>query len=265
MKGVFSFVLVVLGLGVPLSEALYSEDITLPLQSGNILIHAQFIRESQFGSFVPELALTIRNQTSSPWRTLKLQFDIGGLCNGETRQWTVPVITSLGWAEDHELVTEYTDTVFSLVGKVDGCRTEIIKARLLLAENSKTRIDGTRGERIDLEKQLQDLKAKHDAEEAAQAEDERKAADAQAKKDAAEAARQKRIAAEKKKKDAELNARIAKEKAEEEAKATEERRKVRAACAVIYQNTADKKLKDLTVKEEQQGRACQALGLYPPQ
>ena len=88
----------------------------------------------------------IKNQTSSSWRTLKLQFDIGGLCNGEPRQWTIPVSTSLGWTEDHQLVKEYTDTVISLVGKVDGCKTEIITASLRLAENSKTRIDGVTGE-----------------------------------------------------------------------------------------------------------------------
>jgi len=88
----------------------------------------------------------IKNQTSSSWRTLKLQFDIGGFCNGEPRQWTIPVSTSLGWTEDHQLVKEYTDTVISLVGKVDGCKREIIRASLRLAENSKTRIDGVTGE-----------------------------------------------------------------------------------------------------------------------
>ena len=90
------------------------------------------------------------------------------------------------------------------------------------------------------------------------------AAQAQAKKDAADAARRKRLAAEQKKKQADLNAREAKERAEEEAKAAEERGRVRAACSAAYQKTADKKLKDLTVKEEQQVRACQALGLYTP-
>ena len=54
-------------------------------------------------------------------------------------------------------------------------------------------------------------------------------------------------------------------KAEQDAREAEERRKVRAACSTIYQNTADKKIKDLTVREEQQVRACQGLGLYPPQ
>jgi hypothetical protein len=86
---------------------MYGDDITLPLDNGNILIRAEFIRQNEFGTYVPQLACKIRNQTSSPWVTLKLQFDIGGLCNGEPRQWTVPVVTSLGWAEDHQLVREY--------------------------------------------------------------------------------------------------------------------------------------------------------------
>ena len=96
-------------------------------------------------------------------------------------------------------------------------------------------------------------------------EDKRLAKEVQAKKDAADAARRKRLAAEHKRKQAELDARIAKERADEEARTVEERRKIRAACSTIYQNTADTKLKDLTVKEDQQVRACQALGLYPPQ
>ena len=69
----------------------------------------------------------MENHTSSPWRTLKLQFDIGGLCNGDPRQWTLPVVTSLEWAKEGPVSKEYTDTVFSLVGKVDGCNTEAIK------------------------------------------------------------------------------------------------------------------------------------------
>jgi hypothetical protein len=46
--------------------------------------------------------------------------------------------------------------------------------------------------------------------------------------------------------------------------AAEERQRVRATCAEIYKRTADKRVGDLTVKEDQQVRACQALGLYPP-
>lgn len=57
--------------------------------------------------------------------------------------------------------------------------------------------------------------------------------------------------------EAERAAGIAKLEAEEAAK-------LRAACAAIHRKTANKKVSDLTVKEEQQVRACQALRLYPP-
>lgn len=90
--------------------------------------------------------------------------------------------------------------------------------------------------------------------------EERRDAEEQRKKDAAEASRRKRADASR----AEQNAQYAKYKAEEDAKAAEERRKLRAACTAIYHDTIDKKVKDLTVREEQQVRACQALGLYPP-
>ena len=76
----------------------------------------------------------------------------------------------------------------------------------------------------------------------------------QAKKEAAEAARQKRLAAERQLKED-----------EQRAKAAEERSKIRAGCALIYQSTANKKVSDLTVKEATRVRGCQALGLYPPQ
>jgi len=237
---------------------LYGDDITIPLEGGNIVIQPEFIRVNEVGIFVPELSFRLKNGTPYPWNTIKLKFDIGGLCKGEPRQWTVPAVTSLGWAEGHQLVKEYTDTVISLIGEVDGCKAEIIKASLVFAENPKLHIDGITGERVDLQKQLQELKEKREAEAAAQAEEDRKSAEAQAeaqrKEDAAEAARRKRLAAEQRRK-----------QAEEDAKAAEDRRRIRAACGVIYQRTADKKVSDLTVKEEQQVRACQGLGLYPPQ
>jgi flagellar biosynthesis GTPase FlhF len=72
-----------------------------------------------------------------------------------------------------------------------------------------------------------------------------------------ELARQKRLAAERKKAAAEA-------KAKQDAAEAEERARARAACEVVYRETADTKLKDLTVRQEQQVRACQALGLYPP-
>jgi uncharacterized membrane protein len=224
----------------------------LPIDDGNIVIRAQFIRDDGSGSYFPELALKLTNQTSASWRTLKLQFDIGALCNGEPRQWTIPVFTSLGFVGDHELVKEYTEVVISLVGKVDGCKTEIIKTSLIFADGiampsfRAIHIDGVY-ERIDFTNQLQELKVKHEAEAAAEAQ-------AQAIRDAALAARQKREEAEE----------AARQK-REEAAAAFKRRKARAACTVIYHNTIDKKVNELTVREEEQVRACQALDLYPPQ
>jgi hypothetical protein len=99
---------------------------------------------------------------------------------------------------------------------------------------------------------------------AAEAKRESEEAAAQAKKAAAEAARRKRLAAEQQREQAQADAQHAKEKAEEDANVAEEQRQVRAACALIYKDTADKKIGDLTVKEEQQVRTCQALDLYPP-
>ncbi len=248
-----------------LGTAACGDDITLPLDDGNLVIRADFIRQSEFGVSVPELTVRIKNQTSSPWITLKLQFEIGGFCNGDPRQWTVPVTTSIGWAEDHDVTKEYSDTVIPLFGKVDGCKTEIIKARLLSAENFAKRIDGVAGAAIDLEKELHEIKTEREAAATAQAEEDRRAAEVQTKKAVADAARRKRLAAEKSKRDAALSASLAKDKAEARAKAAEEQCKIRDGCAVIYLNTADKKLKDLTVREEQLVRTCQALGLYPPQ
>jgi hypothetical protein len=74
----------------------------------------------------------------------------------------------------------------------------------------------------------------------------------QAKRDA-EAARAKRRTEE-----------AAKAKNEQDAKDAAERQKIRIACGAIYRSTIDKKVRDLTVREEEQVRSCQALRLYPP-
>lgn len=52
--------------------------------------------------------------------------------------------------------------------------------------------------------------------------------------------------------------------AQERGRVAEERKKIRTACSVIYEKTAEKKIRDLTVREEQQVRTCQSRGLYPP-
>jgi hypothetical protein len=257
-------------LAVLFGTLLYAgDDITIPLHDGTIvLIDPQFIRVNEYGSYVPELSFRMRNQTSTWWRSINLQFEMGGFCKGEVRQWSRLVMTSLGWKLDEQFTKNYRDSSIPLVGKVDGCRTEIIKAVLVLAENEKLHIDGVASEPVDLGEQLREIKTKRDAEA-------RIAAEEQARKDAAEVAKYEAEDAQRKKKDAEDAARYAKERAKAEAteaarqkqlgaEAAQERARLRAACAVIYKNTADKKMGDLTVKEDQQVKACQALGLYPP-
>jgi hypothetical protein len=234
------------------SSGLHAEDISLPLDDGDLLIHADFVWKS-----VPELTMQIVNQTSSPWQTLKLEFDVGSLCNGQPHQLTIPFVSSLGWLKDFKMSKKASVGMFLLAGKEDHCQTEIITAKLVYAENSKTRIDGVTGERVDLEKQLQEIKIKRDAEAAQRAEQERKDKEA-------DEAREKRLEAERKRKQAEEDARYAKLKAQEEAKAAAERRRLQAICRIVYRNTIDRKVTDLTVREEGQVRACRALGLYPP-
>jgi hypothetical protein len=106
--------------------------------------------------------------------------------------------------------------------------------------------------------------AKDAAEAAVRAQEQRRAAETQAKTAAAEAARRKKLAAEQKKKDADARVEEYKANLTREANAAEERKRLHAACTAIYQSTIDKKIKDLTVREEQQVRACQALDMYTP-
>jgi hypothetical protein len=158
-----------------------------------------------------------------------------------------------------------TSSLYSLIDKSPGCHvTKITACKLLLAENASVRVDGTTGGRVDLQKQRQREEEQRGKEQAADAEADRIATEEQAKKNAAEAARQKRLAAGRKMKQAAEDARLAKIEAEQDAKAAEERAKIRTACSKIYQDTIDKKVKDLTVREEQQVRTCQELDLYPP-
>jgi hypothetical protein len=234
-----------------------TDDITIPLDDGSILISAQFIHENYVHLYVPELVLKLTNRTSSSWNTLKLQFDIGGLCNGQPRQWTIPVVTSLGWLEDHQIVKDYSDYVIPLVGKVDGCTSEIIKARLVLAENQNVHIDGISGERVDLQKQRQEIEAKQKIDAAEEAEDKRQIAE------------EERQAAQAKVNDArlveELEARKdAKRSALEAAHVRLLRKRLAVACNSVYQNTIDKKVTDLTVREAEVVKKCQDVGMYPP-
>jgi len=50
-----------------------------------------------------------------------------------------------------------------------------------------------------------------------------------------------------------------------ESKEAIEAARVRAGCLLIYKSTINKRIGDLTVKETQQVKACELLGMYPPE
>jgi len=88
---------------------------------------------------------------------------------------------------------------------------------------------------------------------------------ADAKRKADELARRRRVAAERKKKEQEEAAALARIRAQEEAEAAAKAVKLKATCLLVYKSTIDKRTGDLTVRETEQVRACQALGYYPPE
>jgi len=82
----------------------------------------------------------------------------------------------------------------------------------------------------------------------------------QAKLDAVESLRRRRVAMERKRKEAARETEERAQKAAQEA----ERAKIRRACAVIYSKTIDRKISDLTVRESQEVQSCQVAGMYRP-
>lgn len=235
--------------------------INIPLDDGNLLLRDIIcLRQNTYDkkSYVPELSFTSTNNTSSPWHKVKLEIEIDLKCKNDPEIWTHKIFVDKLKFYVAKDTSEYREMIPSLVGKVEqGCESTEIRGSLLFAENRKLRIDVENGERVDLAKQNEELNAKR--------EDERRlAAEAQARNRAVEAAREERQAAEQRKQRAAADARYARLKAEQDVKDAQERARIRAACSIIYQKTAEMKTRDLTVKQEQQVRACQALGLYPP-
>ncbi|MGA3205072.1 MAG: hypothetical protein ABSF12_21460 [Bryobacteraceae bacterium] len=164
---------------------------------------------------------------------LKLQFDVGGLCSKKPSQWSNQTEDRF---DDLQTISGFP------VDDTKGCTVELLKVTLISAMYGASLLAHNEAPEIDFTDALKAIQARRDVEEA----------------------RRKGLAAERKQKEAAEAASLAKIKAAEDAKAAEDRAKTRAACSAIYQNTIDKKVKDLTVREDQQIQACRALGLYPP-
>ncbi len=242
------------------------EPIEMQLGAGQIAVRVHFIQMNNFGAYIPRLTVLMENRTSSPWWTIRLKLDLGGLCNGEPRQWALGARTALGWSPDSNLTTEYTSLEIPLVGKVDGCEVELVRAQIVEARSTETSIDknGVVHEDIDFREELEAIKRIRDQEKLVKAAELERLNEINRKEAELEALRQRRFAEERRKKRAEAAARAARQKEIEAASAAEERRKVRSACLRVYRATADRRVSSLTVREEHQVRACQSLGLYPP-
>jgi hypothetical protein len=215
---------------------LLAEDVVIPIGNyGSISIKSAHFIDVAGDVYLSDLSFVIENNTSSFWAPLTLQFQIGGLCNGEPRQWSFPVDTSVGFSSSGPMTNTVKRFISSESGKVTGCKTEIIRATLVRAVGRTSRVDGMAETQIDLTEELRAIKAKHEAD------------------DAANRARETAIAERRRAED--------RERAEKDAA---EHAQLAATCSRIYKTTADKKVSDLTVREAEQVTICQRLDLYPP-
>ncbi len=62
--------------------------------------------------------------------SIDLRFNITYVCSGEAHQRSEAVKVGLGWTKDAPIKKEYHDLVIPLMGEVDACETESIKASL---------------------------------------------------------------------------------------------------------------------------------------
>jgi hypothetical protein len=165
---------------------------------------------------------------------LKLQFDQGGLCKGVPGQWSESADEVISGTRTKKGGFHLEDADGGTIEILDGALVSAKIGTQVLVKREPAAPDFTDQTEGDPDKRV------------------------------AEATRLLKAAEERKRREAQEAARAAKVRAEEDAKAAEERRKARVACASVYQATIDKKVKDLTVREEQQVQACQVLNLYPP-
>jgi hypothetical protein len=234
--------------------------ISVPLDDGNVMIERlSFIREKlSGGGKTPDLRFTLSNHTSSAWSKIEIQFEIDYVCSGVKRHRSELAKLTLGYNKQSIVKANYTNAIVAMFGEVDDCVDDTITATLVSADSlNSIHIDGVTGERIDMAERRRienERKAEEDAKRSAEY------VEATLKQYAAE----EKAEAALKRQQAKEAAAYAKMKAAQDAKTAQELVRVRAACAAIYQRTSDMKVKDLTVKEEQQVRACQTLGLYPP-
>src|SRR5438477_11520970 len=80
---------------------MYGDEITVPLADGSIVVKdVRFFLVFNIDGRIytaPEFSFKLVNQTSSEWKDIVLQFDVGLLCEREFHRWSPLVHMSLDW------------------------------------------------------------------------------------------------------------------------------------------------------------------------
>lgn len=255
--------------------ALNAEEVVLPVSGGDILVSNIQLGKDQFN--IQSLMFTLTNRTPHTWGRMEMRFDIGALCpeykerqHYIQKQFTIPFSSNEGLSPSLDGRPRPKDFHVWHPGRsadAKGCTAEIVEVYLLSAsglsaDGSPQVVKVEAPPPTNFDSRLQELNVKREEEYArrveqeeadaiAQDEADRKAAAAQKSRAAAESARRKRAAADE-----------AARAVEERRRLSEERRRLTEVCSAVRSKTIDKKISDLTVREEEQVRACQRLGLY---
>jgi len=229
---------------------LNGSDISIAMAGGGeiTLEDVRFIRTDQLNLNYPELTFKMVNNAKGPWKSQAISFDMWGVCKDGVRHWSdqltvessrpvfvlpgaLPVKTAI--SSDQPFSRQYTHVVESLAAgyQLQGCATAIIQAR----QTSDAPLANPAPEEI-LTAQQQ-VKARDEAIRL----EALKEADKEERERKAEKEREQRKIEE------EANKRLAREI---------------MFCHALYRSTSSKKVSDLTVKEEEEVRACQFADLY---
>jgi hypothetical protein len=238
---------------IPVSFAqnsLNGSDISVPMAGGGeiALEGVKFIRTDQFNLNYPELTFRMINHAKGAWESQDIAFDMWGICKDGIRHWSdrltvdssrpafsLPGATpgKSSVSSDQPFSRRYTHVVESLASgfQLQGCGTVIVRARRV---SDLPLPDPTEDEVRAAQKELRIRE---------------EAVETETQKEAAREAEEERIKAER-------------EQRRLQGAADKELIRNITFCHLVYRNTANKKISDLTVKEEQQVRACQAAELY---
>src|SRR5882762_3957085 len=73
--------------------AMNGEDITIPMDDGIIVMRTSGSTYNLSSGFKYQVKIP----ATSKWRIVQLRMDIGGLCGGKPRQWSIPIAIKPKW------------------------------------------------------------------------------------------------------------------------------------------------------------------------